>query len=60
MEKKKFDKVKYNNDYTQKHYTQIMFRIRNDRADILEHLKKQKSVNAYLIELIERDLNEEK
>lgn len=60
MEKEKFNKVKYVNEYTNTHYTKFTFRVRNGDTDILEKLKSVGSVNGYITELIRRDLNEEK
>lgn len=60
MEKEKFDKVKYNTKYTESHYERFTYRVRNDNTKVIEKLRSVPSVAAYITELIERDLNEEK
>ena len=51
---------KHRRDYQLKYvkdtYMRIDLRIRNDEKEIIKHLKKQKSKNAYIIELIRKDI----
>lgn len=49
------NKQKYINEYNKQNYKQIRIRLRNDDP-VLEHLKEQESVNAYIIQLIREDM----
>lgn len=51
-------KIEYNNAYNKAHYTSVSIRFNNeDEADIIDVLKAQASVKAYIASLIRRDIN---
>lgn len=57
-----FEQYKYQNDYNKNHYARLNVLVsKDDKNTIEEHWKKQgyKSFNAYITELIRRDLNPE-
>ena len=58
-----FDKVKYNNTFNKEHYARLGVQVPiEDRPKIDEHWKSKgyKSFNAYVLDLIRKDMNEPK
>lgn len=55
-----FDKVQYDNNYQKEKYDRIIVNVpKGQRAIIQEHAKaKGKSMNAYILELLRRDIPE--
>ena len=60
MELWKINKIKYSNDYNKHAYINLSLRIRKDNTKILEKLESVPSKNAYIISLIEQDIENEK
>lgn len=59
---KKFNQVKYNNQYNREHYARLSVNVKlEDRTEIDEHWKKKgfKSFNSYVIDLIRKDMYKE-
>ncbi len=59
---KKFNSVKYKNDYNREHYARLSINVPIEDKDKIESFWKSrgfKSFNAYVNELIRRDMNEE-
>lgn len=56
-EKEKFDKHKYNAEYTATHYVRRALRFKPDEdKDVLEKLDSQKSMSQYVRQLIRADI----
>lgn len=56
-----YDKVKYNNQYNRENYARLSVQVpKNDRESIDIHWKNKgyKSFNAYVLDLIRKDMNE--
>lgn len=56
-----FDQIKYNNQYNREHYARLSVQVPlNERESIDTHWKSKgyKSFNAYVNELIRKDMNE--
>lgn len=56
-----FDKVKYNQEYNKKNYKEVKIYMSADKKTLLKKHSKEKgfdSVNAYVNELIRKDMNE--
>ena len=52
-----FDYVKYQTDYVKKTYRQFMLKInRGTESDIMDWLESQENVQAYLKELVRKDM----
>ena len=48
---------KYQQDYQKKKYRQFLIRARYDEdGDVIEHMSKQESLNAYIFNLIRKDM----
>ena len=57
MEKeKKFNKREYMDEYYKKTYKSVAFRVRKDETEVLQHLEKQTSKSAYILNLIKKDM----
>ena len=58
MEKEKFNSTKYKNEYILKSYDRINFTVPKGQKEIIKaHAEKVgKSVNAYIYDLIEKDM----
>jgi len=59
---KKFDSIKYRNEYNKEHYARLSVNVPlEDKSKIEEFWKAKgyKSFNAYITDLIRRDMNEE-
>lgn len=56
-----FDKVKYNKEYNEKNYEIIRFRVKIGQKEKLIEYAKEKygSLNAYMNELIKKDMGDE-
>lgn len=58
-----FDKVKYNNAFNKEHYARLSIQVPiEDRPNIDKYWKSKgyKSFNAYILDLIRKDMNEPK
>lgn len=53
-----FDQQKYVNEYIKDNYKTIKLRIRKENNLILKKLKKVTNVNQYIIDLIKKDIND--
>lgn len=51
-----FNQLQYNNEYKRNNYRRYALMVPLKRSDIIEHLEKQTSKNAYIIKLIEDDI----
>ena len=56
----KFNQTNYINEYQKQHYKGFSLRIRLDKKEVLEKLESVPSKNAYIISLIEQDIENEK
>ena len=58
MEEKKFNKTAYDNEFIKKNYDRINFTVPKGKKEIIKaHAEKVgKSVNAYIYDLIEKDM----
>ncbi len=59
----KFDKVKYDNDYAKKNYDRIPLNVPKGQKEIIKKRSEEKgfkSVNDYIKDLIEKDINSNK
>ena len=54
---KYFDFAKYNADFMKTHYKRITTLIPLSEIEIIDHLSKQKSVSAYILDLIRKDMH---
>lgn len=55
-----FNKIKYMNDYQRQHYTRVTLGISNEEQEVIEHLKSQPSMTAYVVELIKADMEKKR
>lgn len=53
-------KIEYNKEFNKKTYKQISLKINKDRKDLISWIEKQENKNAYIISLIEKDMNKNK
>lgn len=54
-----YDKVKYNNEYNKKNYTELRFRVPKGQKEVIDNHWKEKgykSFSAYIKTLIEKDM----
>ena len=54
---KYFDFAKYNADFMKTHYKRITTLIPLSEVEIIDYLSKQKSVSAYILDLIKKDMH---
>ena len=52
-----FNQREYTNDYNKNTYKMYPFRVRQNSLSIIEKLKSVPSINAYVLSLIEKDIN---
>lgn len=55
-----FDQIDYIKEFNKRTYRKYEIRIRKDRNDLISWLDKQPSKTAYIIDLIEKDMNQKK
>ena len=55
-----FDQIDYIKEFNKSNYKNYAIRIRKDRNDLISWLDKQPSKNAYIVDLIEKDMNQNK
>ena len=55
-----FDQCKYIADYARKHYKRVELKIRLDETDVINKLDSVESKNAYILNLIKKDIQEKK
>ena len=55
-----FDQLDYIKEFNKITYKNYAIRIRKDRNDLITWLDQQPSKNAYIIDLIEKDMNQHK
>lgn len=52
------NRLRYVRDYSKKKYAQFCLKVHKvNNKDIVDHLRKQKNVTAYLMELIRKDMD---
>lgn len=57
----KFDEIKYKNDFAKEKYDRIIVNVKKGQRSIIDAYRKEKgfaSLNAYINELIRKDMNE--
>lgn len=55
-----FNQIEYIKDFNKVTYKSYAIRIRKDKNDLISWLDQQPSKNAYIIDLIEKDMNQNK
>lgn len=55
-----FDQIEYIKEFNKAHYRKYEFRVKKENMDIIKWLNKQPSISAYIIDLIEKDMNKNK
>lgn len=55
-----FDQIDYIKDFNKKNYRKYEIRIRKERNDLINWIDQHPSKNAYIIGLIEKDMNQNK
>ena len=60
MDKWKKNKIDYSNNYNKHAYTNLSIRIRKDNIEVLKQLERVPSKNAYIVYLIEKDIEDKK
>lgn len=60
MDKWKKNKIDYSNNYNKHAYTNLSIRIRKDNTEVLKQLESVPSKNAYIVYLIEKDIEDKK
>ena len=60
MDKWKKNKIDYSNNYNKHAYTNLSIRIRKDNIEVLKQLESVPSKNAYIVYLIEQDIENKK
>lgn len=55
-----FNQIEYIKDFNKVTYKSYAIRIRKDNHNLISWLEKQPSKNAYIIDLIEKDMNQNK
>lgn len=60
MEKWKKNKIDYSNNYNKQAYTNLSIRIRKDNTEVLKQLESVPSKTAYIVYLIEQDIENKK
>ena len=52
-----FNQKKYVNKFNKETYKMFPFRVRKDNKEVMEKLESQKSINSYILKLIDNDIN---
>ena len=60
MDKWKKNKIDYSNKYNKQAYINLSIRIRKDNTEVLKQLESVPSKNAYIVYLIEKDIEDKK
>lgn len=60
MDKWKKNKIDYSNNYNKQAYINLSIRIRKDNIEVLKQLESVPSKNAYIVYLIEQDIENKK
>lgn len=60
MDKWKKNKIDYSNKYNKQAYINLSIRIRKDNIEVLKQLESVSSKNAYIVYLIEKDIEDKK
>lgn len=60
MDKWKKNKIDYSNNYNKQAYINLSIRIRKDNTEVLKQLESVPSKNAYIVYLIEKDIEDKK
>lgn len=60
MDKWKKNKIDYSNNYNKQAYTNLSIRIRKDNIEVLKQLESVPSKTAYIVYLIEQDIENKK
>ena len=60
MDKWKKNKIDYSNNYNKQAYINLSIRIRKDNIEVLKQLESVPSKNAYIVYLIEKDIEDKK
>ena len=60
MDKWKKNKIDYSNNYNKQAYTNLSIRIRKDNVEVLKQLESVPSKTAYIVYLIEQDIENKK
>lgn len=60
MDKWKKNKIDYSNNYNKHAYTNLSIRIKKDNIEVLKQLESVPSKNAYIVYLIEKDIEDKK
>ena len=60
MDKWKKNKIDYSNKYNKQAYINLSIRIRKDNIEVLKQLESVPSKNAYIVYLIEKDIEDKK
>lgn len=55
-----FNQIDYIKEFNKKTYKRYIVQIRNERVDLINWIDKHPSKNAYIIDLIEKDMNQNK
>lgn len=55
-----FDQLDYIKEFNKKNYRKYEIRIRKERNDLINWIDQHPSKNAYIIDLIEKDMNQNK
>lgn len=55
-----FNQIDYIKEFNKKTYKRYIVQIRNERVDLINWIDQHPSKNAYIIDLIEKDMNKNK
>lgn len=55
-----FDQIEYIKEFNKANYRKYEFRVKKENIDLIKWLDKQPSKTAYIIDLIEKDMNKSK
>lgn len=55
-----FNQIDYIKEFNKKTYKRYIVQIRNERVDLINWIDQHPSKNAYIIDLIEKDMNQNK
>lgn len=55
-----FDQIEYIKEFNKAHYRKYEIRVKKENIDLIKWLDKQPNKTAYVIDLIEKDMNKNK
>lgn len=55
-----FNQIEYIKEFNKANYRKYEFRVKNENIDLIKWLDKQPNKTAYIIDLIEKDMNKNK